>query len=480
MRVPILISAILSEESRAVSASLPNTFLSASIGGLYARTALPIIFVMSLNGLIAIVDALFLGYFVGAAALAAITAVFPAYILIGAIATLVSSGMSSVLARHLGAGHIEAARSIFAGAHGLALLASGGLILLFLIFGPWFTTTITGGSEELDGMALTYLRITVLFSPVLYILSVNSDALRNEGRIGLMTVVSLLISIANIGFNYLFIAQMGLGVSGSAYGTVAAQSLAFVVLLTFRFRSDTQLAPSALAQGRLTYGWRRILVLGAPQSLNFVGLALGSAAIIAALQLSGTPHFVDTMSAYGIITRVLTFSFFPLLGLSHAMQTIIGNNFGARNWHRSDSSLKFAIFAALVYCVTAQAAMSIFAGQIGSAFVSDAGVVTEVGRILPTLTAMFFLTGPLMMIASYFQTIGDAKRAAVLSLSKPYFFTIPLTFALVLAFGEKGIWFAAPAAEGLLLGLTGLVLAQTMRARKLRWGLLHDRVGTQP
>lgn len=32
--------------------------------------------------------------------------------------------------------------------------------------------------------------------------------------------------------------------------------------------------------------------------------------------------------------------------------------------------------------------------------------------------------------------IGDATRAAVLSLSKPYFFTIPLTFALVMAFGE--------------------------------------------
>lgn len=68
-----------------------------------------------------------------------------------------------------------------------------------------------------------------------------------------------------------------------------------------------------------------ILVLGAPQSLNFIGLALGSAAIITALQWVGRPGYADTITTYGIITRVITFAFLPLLGLSFAMQTIMGN-----------------------------------------------------------------------------------------------------------------------------------------------------------
>lgn len=79
-----------------------NQFLEAPLGLTYARTALPIIFVMGMNGLLAVADALFLGHYVGPDALAAVTLMFPIYMLIVALATLVSSGMSSLLARHLG------------------------------------------------------------------------------------------------------------------------------------------------------------------------------------------------------------------------------------------------------------------------------------------------------------------------------------------------------------------------------------------
>jgi Na+-driven multidrug efflux pump len=89
-----------------------NSFLTGPLGPIYARTALPIIFVMGMNGALAVVDALFLGHFAGADALAAVTLMFPLYMLIVALATLVSSGMSSILARHLGAGRTGGARRL--------------------------------------------------------------------------------------------------------------------------------------------------------------------------------------------------------------------------------------------------------------------------------------------------------------------------------------------------------------------------------
>ena len=102
-----------------------NSFLEAPLGLTYAKTALPIIFVMGMNGLLAVADALFLGHFVGPEALAAVTLMFPIYMLIVALATLVSSGMSSLLARHLGGNRLDEARAVFAGAHGLALRRRG-------------------------------------------------------------------------------------------------------------------------------------------------------------------------------------------------------------------------------------------------------------------------------------------------------------------------------------------------------------------
>lgn len=448
-----------------------NMFLEGPLGSIYVRTALPIIFVMGMNGLLAVADALFLGHYVGPQALAAVTLIFPVYMLIVALATLVSSGMSSLLARHLGARRLGEARRVFAGAHGLALLIGMALILAFAGFGRQIVGLAAGGSEELTQMGLTYLRITVAFSPLLFVLSVNSDALRNEGRVGFMAAMSLLVSLANIAFNYLLIAVLDLGVAGSAYGTAMAQALAFAIITTFRFRGATALRPSALLRHGVMHAWARILALGAPQSLNFIGLALGSAAIMAALQMVDSPRYAETVSAYGVITRVMTFAFLPLLGLSHAMQTITGNNYGARAWERSNSSLTIAMATAFVYCALLQLLMTVFARDIGGAFVDDPAVVAEVARVLPVVIALFFLSGPLMMIATYFQAIGEAARAALLGLAKPYLFAIPLTFALSARFGEPGVWRAGPTAEALLLGLTLVVLAANARHPSRRLGL---------
>lgn len=73
--------------------SQTNSFLEGPFATICVRTALPIIFVMGMNGLVAVVDALFLGRFAGPQALAAVTPMFPLYMLIVALATLISSGM---------------------------------------------------------------------------------------------------------------------------------------------------------------------------------------------------------------------------------------------------------------------------------------------------------------------------------------------------------------------------------------------------
>jgi hypothetical protein len=76
-----------------------NAFLHAPLPGLFLRTAAPIILIMATNGLLAIVDAYFLGEYVGPDALAAVTLMFPAFMLLVALSTLVASGMASQLAR---------------------------------------------------------------------------------------------------------------------------------------------------------------------------------------------------------------------------------------------------------------------------------------------------------------------------------------------------------------------------------------------
>ena len=78
-----------------------------------------------------------------------------------------------------------------------------------------------------------------------------------------------------------------------------------------------------------------------------------------------------------------------------------------------------------------------------------------------------------MLISFYFQSIGDARRAGILSIAKTYLFALPLIIVLPLIWGEWGIWYAGPAAEFLALLLTIGILYQRAIQGNHRFGLLY-------
>ena len=158
-----------------------------------------------------------------------------------------------------------------------------------------------------------------------------------------------------------------------------------------------------------------------------------------------------------------------------AFQTIAGNNFGAKLSARTDRSIKLAVMLALIYCVIVELIFLGTRSQIGYIFIEDHAIVSEIARILPYIVLTTFIFGPVMIIGSYFQAIGDAPRAALLGLSRTYLFALPLTFLLPFLFGEPGIWYAGIVAELLVLITTVLVLTHRRKAGGNRWGLLEAR-----
>ncbi|MEM6464361.1 MAG: MATE family efflux transporter [Pseudomonadota bacterium] len=451
-----------------------NFFLRGSLTLVFAKTAAPIILVMLVNGMFNLVDAWFLGFFVGPEALTAVTLMFPLFMMLIAAATIVGNGFSSVMARLLGAGeHATVLGNTFAGALLLSLIFSAVLIASFLTIGGALIGLVANGSAELARMGFLYIAILVLLSPITFTEMLLFDLLRCEGRVAFMTAASLSTVALNVIFNYVFIVHLDMGVAGSALGTISAQALALIAILVYRVFSASKLSFETLALRRMTHHWREFLALGVPPSLGYLGVSLSSAAVIYCLQLWSDGRYESTVGAYGIMTRMMTFFYLPLLGLAMAFQTVVGNNFGARNWRRTDASIRLALLVSFVYCVIAQVTFLVHADEIGYGFVEDSAIARETARILPFMVSTFFLFGPLTMLASYFQATGDAKRSALLNLSRTYIFALPLTFALPLAAGEVGIWLAGPLAEILMLTMAVVILMKLRRERDLRWGLFR-------
>lgn len=446
-----------------------NMFLTGWLPGVFAKTAAPIIIITTVSGLFAVVDAYFLGVYVGPHALSAVSLVFPALMLLIALQSLVSNGMASILARRLGAGDHAGARAAFTGAHALAIAVVIAVNLVYWLAGRQLIAVAAAGNADVARSAEAFMGVMVAFAPVSFFLSLHLDGLRCEGKLGFMTLVTLASTLLNVLANWLLMAVAHWGVVGSAGGSILAQFICLSIVIVYRLRR-----PGALSIGRGPHlrEWRGIFAFGAPMSLGFVGISLSSAAILFNLSIWHRGDYVATVGAYGIVTRVMTFAYLPLLGLSIALQTISGHNHGAALPARVGHSVLIALVSALVYCAAVELVVELLAGHMGSIFVADPVIVAEVGRILPWTIGAYFLFGQALILSSYFQSIGDAKRGAIFGLSRPYLFTLPLTFLLPLAFGERGIWMTPIFAEAGMILLTWLVLSRNARDRKWRYGLL--------
>ncbi|MEZ5659934.1 MAG: MATE family efflux transporter [Burkholderiaceae bacterium] len=434
-----------------------NPFLSGPLAGLFLRTAAPIVALMAMNGLMTVVDAYFLGAFVGAEALGAVSLAFPVFMLTVAASGIVGHGSASVLARLLGAGRPDEARAAFTNSHLLALLVAVVLMTGFALGGRAICDALANGRAELANLSWIYLAILIGAAPFNLMLGLNADALRSEGRVSTLAAVGLLATIVNVCLNWLLIVELGLGVAGSALGTVMAQFIGLVAVLTYRRRRHTTLQlqkPSRAAFARYS---GQVLALGLPSALNFMGVALTAAVTLHALRIWQPEHYALTVAAYGVVNRLQAFTILPLLGLNMATQTIVGNNAGARLWPRVWRSLQVGALIALAYGLLIEAALLLARHFVGRVFIDDEIAAAEVARILPLLFMLFFISGPSMIVAGFFQAVGDARRAALLGLARNYLFLAPLTYLLAALIGETGIWLATPAS-----GLMSVLLAASM------------------
>ncbi|MBB4650528.1 putative MATE family efflux protein [Aminobacter niigataensis] len=443
----------MSDQS-SLAAEPKNSFLRGSIRSVFIRTCLPIIVVTTISGLLTVVDAMLLGAFVGADALSAVTLVFPISMLLVAVSTMVGIGMASILGRRLGAQDMDGAINTFASAQGLAVAVAALAMLTFFGLGVHIVSLVAGGNVHLGEMGWTFLAISFSTAPAGFLLSVHADALRMEGRVGFMAMAGVLVTLANIGFNGLLIGVFDFGVAGSAWGTALAQVLGLGIVVVYRMSSRAVLPMVGLRYDR---EWREMLTLGAPRSLNFIGISLSSAAVLYALQRLELPQSDMTIAAYGVVMRLMTFAFLPLMGMSLALQAIVGNTVGAGQDERTKQTLYFSLGVSVVYGLLVQLLLLGGRDWLGGLFVPDALVRLEVARIVPLYLAAYFAFGPVMMAASYAQAIGRAREAAILSLGRAYLFAIPLTFALPYIWGETGVWIAAPMADILMLTLSVLV-----------------------
>ncbi|MBO7511225.1 MAG: polysaccharide biosynthesis C-terminal domain-containing protein, partial [Bacteroidales bacterium] len=177
----------------------------------------------------------------GAEQAAAIGLVSTTSWIFGGFCTASSSGFTVQVAQRIGAGDFVGARSVLRKAFTSLLIFSSALALLGVaISGPlprWL-----GGGMELWSDASAYFAIHMAFLPMMQLCYTSGMMLEAAGNMKIPSLCNVLMCLMDVGFNYLFIYGMGMGVKGAAIGTGLSHLLTALVMLWFLLERSPELS----------------------------------------------------------------------------------------------------------------------------------------------------------------------------------------------------------------------------------------------
>lgn len=466
---------------------------SDSLGKLLARYAIPAIIAMASSSLYHIIDSIFIGHGVGGTAISGMAITLPIMNIASAFGAMVGIGAAARISIRLGEGNKHAAERILGNAVMLNLILGVSIMLVFLFFLDPILVFFSGGnaSEEALGYARDFMEIIMFGNIITHLYLGLNEQLRASGypRKAMYIMLTAIALCALL--NPLFIFVLDWGIRGSAWATVVAQSIALSIqlhhytsdksFLRFRrtaFRLDRAIVGAILSIGMAPF----LLNVCASFVTRFMNTALlkyggtGAWDVVSAATFDGNVGDIY-VGAYGVMNRVILLFIMVAQGFNQGMQPIVGYNYGAKQYGRVLTVLKYTIICAT--CVTTLAFLIgvLFPREVAALFVdssngvADQAMIDVVAQGLGVSMLIFPLVGFQVVAGSFFQYIGKAPLAMFLSTTRQLLFLLPLLLILPPQFGAMGAWASMPLADGLSVIVAAVLL--TLQIRKLK-RMEHD------
>lgn len=418
------------------------------------------ILVMSINIL---VDTIFVGNWIGPIAIAAINVVLPVSFFIAALGMAIGIGGASVISRALGANHKEKALKTFGNQISITLLITLSAMALSLVF---MNTLIPafGGKGDIFEPAKIYYRIVVIGVPILALTMMGNSVIRAEGKPKFSMIAMIIPSIGNLIMDYLFINVFDWGMMGAAWATTGSYILCLLYIIYFFMSSKSELK---LRYQDLGFDAN---ILKEIASLGFVTMARQAVVSLIYLILNNILFKLggeNSVTVYAIISRMLMFALFPVLGVTQGFLPIAGYNYGANKSERVRESINKAILYAAGLGLLVFGLIMFFAPEIASVFTQDADILEKTPSAMRWVFAAIPIIALQLIGSAYFQAIGKAKPAFFLTLSRQGFCFIPLILILPKFYGEFGVWISFPLADILSTIITAFFLNREIKKNLL-------------
>jgi putative MATE family efflux protein len=348
-------------------------------------------------------DGLFLGR-LGADALAGVSLAFPFVMLIQhTAASGMGGGVSSAIARALGAGRRDVADALVLHAFVLALALAAAFSTVLLVGGP-IIFRLMGGHGEILSSALAYANVAFSGALSICMLNLLGSAVRGTGNMGLPAAVIVGSVIAHVVISPLLIFGWGplpaLGPAGAGWGLMMSFGAGSVVLIAY-LRSSRSLV--RLVFGGVPLRWKlfaEILKVGVPGLINVV---ITNLSVVLLTGIAGRLGR-ETAIGYAMGAR-LEYILIPLgFGFGTAIIAMVGTNWGARQYRRARAIAWTGAATVAAACAAIGLFVALFPALWMGLFSADPEIVRLGTWYLRIVGPIYGLYG--LGMALYFATQG--------------------------------------------------------------------------
>jgi putative MATE family efflux protein len=411
------------------------------------KFALPILLANLLQTLNGSINSIWVGRYLGEAALTATSVANTVMFLLIAVAFGVAMSATILVAQHIGASNMPEARKVV----GTSASFFAGVSILMAIAGLMISEPILVAMKtpaDSLPLAVAYMRVIFLGLPFLYMYAFVMATLRGAGDSKTPAFFMLLSVALDIGLNPVFIFGVGpiprIGIAGSALATLISQAVSLTWLILHLYHKKHMLVLhrsewSLLRPDGAIIG--ALLKKGIPMSAQMLVMALSGMLMIAIVDRFG----VDTAAAYGASLQLWNYIMMPALAVGMAVSSMAAQNVGARRWDRVASIARVGTLYAVLLTGGGVIALELLGEHAYSLFLAPGSAAmaasAHINRIATTSFVFFGIT---MVLFGIVRATGAVMAPLIFLTIALLGIRIPLAAAFTDRFGADAIWWSFP------------------------------------
>lgn len=398
-------------------------------------------------------DTFFISKSVGADGITALNLVLPVYSVIFSIGAMIGVG-SAIRFAIAKSRQSKDTDSYFSNGLFWGTVIGLTFALAGLIF-PDKILALMGGDEEIVRVGTSYTRIFMIFSPCFIWNHTCNAFVRNDGAPLRAMIATLSSSLFNIVADYVLMFPLGLGMSGAALATAISPVIGVGVCLTHILskKSNVKLKLIKPSFSRLI----RSCQLGVSAFVAEISSGVMTATFnMLILGLTGNVG----VASYGVVANISLVATAMFNGVANGSQPIASTFYGQGEKSKLKELLKLGFITAIGMSAVMIAIVYIWSETLANIFNGENNKIlaeyAEEG--LKLYFTGFVFAGINIVGTSILSAMEEAKGAFIASVMRGFVAIVAFAFLLSAIWGMKGVWLAFPAAEGVTVIITVIML----------------------